>query len=197
MANVDDLGREKLSQEETYLIAPCGMCCGACDILLGKSKNLATEMHRILNGFNIADVGPFFMGIEQERIVNFLNMLKTWSQRRKCPGCLAGGGNPACPIRACSQQQGFLTCTECDKMPCYRSEQQSEGQPEGAAVFFELVTRRYANWNIGNLERIREVGYRQFVDEMQDKVKGGLMTSDVISNEMVVTEAMKKTQSDG
>jgi hypothetical protein len=196
MKNVDDLGREKLTQEETYLIAPCGIYCGACDIFLGKSKNLATEMYRIVNGFNIADVGPVFMGIEQEKIVDFLNMLKTWSQLNKCPGCLAGGGNPSCPMRACSQQQGFLTCAECDKTPCYRAEHHIEGQPEGAAVFFELVTRRYANWNIGNLERIREVGYRQFVDEMQDKVKGGLLTSDVISSEMVVTEAMKKMKAE-
>jgi len=189
---MDKYDRDKLTTEETYLLAPCGIYCGACDILLGRSRNLATEMHRIVNGFNIADVGPFFMGIEQEKIVDFLNMLKTWTQVNRCPGCLAGGGNPSCPIRACSQQRGFLTCAECDKMPCYRSEQQSEGQPEGAAFLFDLVTRRYANWNIGNLERIREVGYRRFVDEMQDKVKGGLMTSDVTSSEMVVTEAVKK-----
>jgi hypothetical protein len=40
------------------------------------------------------------------------------------------------------------------------------------------------------------VGYRQYVDEMQDKVKGGLLTSDVISSEMVVTEAMKKMKAE-
>jgi len=55
-----------------------------------------------------------------------------------------------------------------------------------------LVTKRYSNWNIGNLERIREVGYRRFVDEMQEKVRNGFLTSDVISHEMVVSEATKK-----
>ena len=61
----------------------------------------------------------------------------------------------------------------------------------------ELVTRRYANWNIENLERVREAGYRQFIDEMQEKVKQGFMTSDVISSDMVVTEAMTKMKAEG
>ena len=173
---VTNLDRDKLAESETHLIAPCGIYCGACDMLLGNSRNLAKEMYRILNGFNIADVGPSAMGIERERILDFLNILEKWSQGSKCPGCLPGGGSPSCPIRTCSQQRGFLTCAECDRMSCN---------------LLELVTKRYSNWNIRNLERIREVGYRQFVDEMQEKVRNGFLTSDVISSEMVVTEMMK------
>jgi len=55
-----------------------------------------------------------------------------------------------------------------------------------------MITKRYANWNIKNLKRIREVGYRKFVDEMQEKVKSGFLTSDVISSEMVITESIEK-----
>ncbi len=111
-----------------------------------------------------------------KRILDFLNILEKWSQGSKCPGCLPGGGSPSCPIRTCSQQRGFLTCAECDRMPCNS---------------LELVTKRYSNWNMRNLERIKEVGYRQFVDQMQEKVRNGFLTSDVISSEMVVTEMMK------
>ena len=52
--------------------------------------------------------------------------------------------------------------------------------------------KRYSNWNIGNLERIREIGYRRFVDEMQEKVRNGFLTSDVISREMVVSDVTEK-----
>ena len=186
---VNKLDPNELSENEKHLIAPCGIYCGACDILLGKSKNLAKEMYRILDGFNMADVGPLAMGIERERVVDFLNILQNWSQGSKCPGCSPGGGIPSCPVRACTQQRGFLTCAECDRMPCNRLEE--EPSPE-AAAFLRLVTKRYSNWNIGNLERIREVGYRRFVDEMQEKVRNGFLTSDVISHEMVVSEATKK-----
>lgn len=78
-------------------------------------------------------------------------------------------------------------------MPCKRSAD-NENLFQDAAAFLELITKRYASWNISNLERIKDVGYRQFIDEMQEKVKDGFMTSDVISGEMVFTEAFKKLQ---
>ena len=193
MEHARNLDRDKLTNVETRLIAPCGIYCGACDMMLGRSRGHAQEMYRILNGFNFADVGPFFMGTEQEKVTDFLKMLEQWGTGDKCPGCLGGGGNPACPIKTCCNEKGFLTCAECGSMPCERSAE-NENLFQDAAAFLELITKRYSRWNISNLERIKEVGYRQFIDEMQEKVKDGLMTSDVISGEMVFTEAFKKLQ---
>jgi len=186
---MNKLDPNELSDAEKRLIAPCGIYCGACDLFLGNSRNLAKEIYRILNGFNMADVGPLAMGIERDRVVDFLNILQNWSQGKKCPGCLPRGGIHSCPVRVCTQQRGFLTCAECDRMPCNRLEE--EPSPE-AAAFLDLVTKRYSNWNIENLERIREVGYRRFIDEMQEKVRNGFLTSDVISREMVVSQVMEK-----
>ena len=187
---MNDLDRDRLTTEETRLIAPCGIYCGACDMMLGKSRSNAQEMCRILKGFNFADVGPFFMGTDQGKVQEFLDILERWGQGDRCPGCLGGGGNPACPIQICSNEKGYLTCAECDVMPCKRSAG-NENWFQDAAAFLELITRRYNNWNIKNLERIKEIGYRRFIDEMQDKVKAGFMTSDVITDEMVFTEAFK------
>jgi hypothetical protein len=187
---ISNLHPNALSESEKHLIAPCGIYCGACDLFLGNSRNLAKEMYRILNGFNMADVGPRAMGIRREKIVDFLNILQNWSLGSKCPGCWARHWESgACPIRACSQHQAFLTCAECDRMPCNTSEQPPSSR---AAAFLGLVTRRYSNWNIANLEQIREVGYRRFVDEMQERVRNGFLTSDVISGEMVISAAAEK-----
>ena len=97
-------------------------------------------------------------------------------------------------MKVCSKKNDFLTCAECDKMPCQAGEQNSEGESMEAPFFLEMIIKRYDNWNIENLKRIREVGYRQFVDEMQEKVKSGFLTSDIISSEMAITEAIKKMQ---
>jgi hypothetical protein len=196
MERARNLERDKLTQEETCLIAPCGIYCGACDIMLGKSMSLAKEMYGIINGFNIADVGPFFLGVPQERVTDFLEILDKWSKGDKCPGCRGGGGNPACPVKVCAHEKGFLTCAECDRMPCGQGAESGNWMQE-AGAFLEMITRRYAGWNIENLERVREVGYRRFIDEMQAKVRDGFMTGDVISSEMVFTEAIKRVQEQG
>jgi len=188
---VSNLDPNELGESEKHLIAACGIYCGACDLFLGRSRSLAKEMYRILNGFNMADVGPWAMGIQRERVIDFLNILQNWSQGNKCPGCWLGGGSRSCPVRACSQQQALLTCAECERIPCNRLE---EGPSPEAAAVLERVTRRYSNWNIMNLERIREVGYRRFVDEMQERVRNGFLTSDVISREMVISEAREKSK---
>jgi hypothetical protein len=190
--NMDDLGRKKLTENETYLVAPCGIFCGACDPFLGKSRELAKELYRVINGFNIVDVAPLVLNIEQDKMKEFLEILDKLGQAITCPGCNAGGGNPACPIKLCAQEKGFLTCADCEKMPCSLIEPKCENNPMAPCAYLEIITKRYANWNIKNLERIREVGYRQYVDEMQEKVKKGFMTSDVISSEMVITESLNK-----
>jgi len=194
--NMAKYDRNNITTEETHLIAPCGIYCGACDMKLGRSRGIAKEMYRILNGFNFTDVGPFFMGIERERISDFLNILEQWSKRENCAGCLAGGGNPACPIKTCVNIQGFTTCAECECVPCKRGEN-NENWFQDASAFLELITKRYRGWNIKNLERIREIGYRQFIDDMQEQVKAGFTTSDVIADDMIFTEVFNKMLKQG
>ena len=189
---MDQLKRDQLKKEELASIAPCGIFCGACDAFLGVSRGLAKELYRILNGFNILDVAPIVLGVEQERMKDFLDILTKIMETRRCPGCHAGGGNPGCPIKACVLEKGYLTCAECDTMPCNRMAPDGKTDFGSACFYLETITRRYSGWNIKNLERIKEVGYRQFVDELQKSVQSGFTTSDVISNHMVVTEAIEK-----
>lgn len=194
---MDELDKNKLSKEETFLTAPCGIFCGACHVFLGKSKAMAVELHRILDGFNLPDVGPIFLDTDQERIVELLELLKKIGNQDQCPGCLAGGGNPVCPMKACTAEFGYLTCAECDKLPCYLYEDEKDGGPMGKTAILELICKRYQNWNLENLNRIKEVGYRQFIDDMQEKVQGGFLTSNVISKEMFMTELFKKMEEEG
>ncbi|MFX1453406.1 MAG: DUF3795 domain-containing protein [Promethearchaeota archaeon] len=186
--------KDKISKEETHLIAPCGIYCGACDSFLGKGKKLASELFDILDGFNLTDVGPVFLGASQKQIKTFLKILKKIGKNPKCLGCLGGGGNPMCPMKLCVKEKGILTCAECEKMPCTASEEDLDNPLMNKAGMLYLITKRYNNWNIENLKKIKKIGHRKFIDEMQEKVKKGLLTSDVISKEPIFTDIMEKMQ---
>lgn len=43
---MNNFERDRVRAEELPLIAPCGIFCGACDSLLGRSKGLAKELYR-------------------------------------------------------------------------------------------------------------------------------------------------------
>ena len=182
------MNKDNLSKKEESYIAPCGIYCGACDAYLGKSKVLATELHRILDGFNLIDVAPVVMGTDQEKIKIFMKILKKWSKGKDCPGCNAGGGNPMCGMKNCTKENNFLTCAECDTFPCQPSEEDRKMPLMNKAGMLELISKRYGNWNIENLKRIIEVGYKKFIEEMQEKVKKGFLTSDVITKEMLFSK---------
>ncbi len=188
------MDKDKISEEETHLIAPCGIYCGACDSFLGKGAGLAQELYRILDGFNMVDVAPLMLGADAKNVKSFLKILKKIGKSPKCPGCRGGGGNPMCAIKGCVKEKNILTCTECKNVPCPASEEDRANFATSSAAVLELISKRYQNWNLENLKRIKQIGYRKFIDEMQEKVKSGFLTSDVISKEMLFTEAMKKLQ---
>ncbi|MHA1379772.1 MAG: DUF3795 domain-containing protein [Candidatus Helarchaeota archaeon] len=183
--------KDKISEKETHLIAPCGIYCGACDSYLGKGKKLATELYKILDGFNLIDVGSLILGVDQTKIKNFLKLLKKYGKSPQCNGCNGGGGNPMCGMKICTKEKGILTCAECDLMPCEPTDEDRENPLFSKAGMLELISTRYSNWNIENLRRIKEIGYRKFIDEMEKKVKDGFLTSDVISNKKVFSQAIK------
>lgn len=186
------MDKDRIKENEIHLIAPCGIYCGACDSYLGKGKELASDLYDILEGFNLPDVGPMILGADQKQIKSFLKILKKMGKNPKCPGCLAGGGNPMCPMKICIKEKDILTCAECDIMPCFESEKDIENPLKSKAGMLQLITKRYSNWNIENLKRIQEIGYREFIDEMEEKVRNGLMTGKVISKEMVFSETMQE-----
>ena len=105
---MENFDRDKVKKEENCLVAPCGIYCGACDPFLGRSKDLATELYRIIDGFNIVDVAPIVLEIEQETMKEFMGILEKLGTGKKCPGCNEGGGNPVCPIKMCAKEKGFL-----------------------------------------------------------------------------------------
>jgi len=145
------------------LVGRCGIYCGACFAYRGTISQKATELRETLNkekfGRRIATAFDWIGDYSEfSKVLSHLKNLK-------CQGCGAGGGNPWCSIRKCCQKKGFASCAECSEFPCEK---------------LDWMTKRYSNWNLRNLERVREVGVENWLEEQEEKVKAGFMTGEVI-----------------
>jgi hypothetical protein len=159
----ENLGNEKLmsvSEDKGSLIGCCGIYCGACPFYRSEIPGLAKRLKDALNAekFNKIAV-PFEWVGEYRDFKRWLNFLA----RSKCDGCQAGGGNPFCTIRRCCRKRGIVSCAECDEFPCDRK-------------FLKWISERYRNWNVRNIERIREVGYEKWLEEKEKEVGDGFVT---------------------
>jgi len=79
-----------------------------------------------------------------------------------CPGCRAGGGYPACPIRACARDRGVTTCAECAEWPCDKS----------------AFLARYVNLR-GDVERLRKIGMERWLAEQEERAATGFCYADI------------------
>jgi len=79
------------------LLAPCGLYCGVCAIMMA---------HRDANHKFKARLAPLY-GVSPEEI--------------RCQGCLSNEVFTyctTCPIRFCTRQRGYEGCHQCQEFPC-------------------------------------------------------------------------------
>lgn len=199
--NVLSLKLDDIKEEDRGILSPCGILCLGCDGHMGEGIEAAKKLLSIWEGFNFLDVGQV-MGLNAKQIKTTLKTLKKYvrmEKRGKCPGCFVNTGPPStiCGIANCVKSKGYWTCAECDeynpesKTPCpYIDEDVMPMADKGQMS--KMICTRY-NRNTGNnLKRCREIGYSAFIKEAIEKVTKGWRTWQVISDEMVFTNAMKK-----
>jgi hypothetical protein len=59
-------------------------------------------------------------------------------------------------------------------------------------TMMQLICKRYNRDNVSNLQNCREMGYTEFIKQAKEKIGNGWRTWQVISDEKVFTNAMKK-----
>jgi hypothetical protein len=94
-------------------VAWCGIRCGECALGNGSVGEAALNLSKYLKQY---DVPSWASETPDGKDVDFnqfdRNLL--WVQRSlKCPGCLNGGGSPACPIRLCAKEKRLSSCGQC------------------------------------------------------------------------------------
>lgn len=192
---------EEVNDEDRGLLSPCGILCLGCDTHLGEGIEAAKKLVDIWEGWNMLDVGPVF-GLNAKVIKTTLKTLKNFikmSSRGNCPGCFVNQGPPSsmCAIANCVKSKGYWTCAECDEYnpesetPCPHVKESPMPMVDKGQMSKMLCTR-YSKDTIKNLKKCREIGYLEFIKEAKEKVAKGWRTWQIISDEMVITNAMKK-----
>jgi len=85
------------------LLAPCGLYCGVCGVLIADRDNNQKFKERLSTVY----------GVPPEEI--------------RCQGCLAEKETvflycQSCPIKSCVSERGFEACHECNEFPCHHVE---------------------------------------------------------------------------
>lgn len=79
------------------LLAPCGLYCGVCGILIAHRDGNEKFKERLATVY----------GVEPEMLV--------------CDGCKSDnvwGFCQVCPIKSCTEERGYEGCHQCDDFPC-------------------------------------------------------------------------------
>ncbi|MFX0152845.1 MAG: hypothetical protein ACFFAJ_18835, partial [Candidatus Hodarchaeota archaeon] len=108
-----------------------------------------------------------------------------------------GFASQFCGIAKCVNSKGYWTCAECNdydpitETPC-PNEEPNPMPMANRAQMTKMICTRYSRNTCDNLKKCREIGYKAFIEEAKNKVANGWRTWQVVSNEMVITKAMKK-----
>jgi hypothetical protein len=151
------MGRSKLAD----FIGYCGLYCNACGIRQGKIKNAVEDLRGVIASYGFDKIMPELSKYEPsfehydefEEVMN--GLVKLFGE---CPGCLQGGGDPNCKVRACAKEKKFRTCTECneadncEKLAPYRK-------------YYEVACKG-----------IKQKDIQKYAEMMQKKVEDGYST---------------------
>ena len=191
---------EDVKEEVRGTLAPCGIVCLGCDTYTGEGLEAAKKLKSIWEGGNVLDTS-IAIGLNPKDIEKTLETLNQYiknADRGKCPGCFIGGfAGQFCGISKCVKSKGYWTCAECEEydptaeMPCLRKESAPVPMADPGQMT-KMICTRYSKDTCNNLKKCREIGYNAFIKEAKEKVANGWRTWQVISDEMVFTDAMKK-----
>lgn len=181
------------------MIAPCGVTCVGCDFYIGDGVEAAKKILQIWEGWNMMDISRT-LGFNAKNIKITLKTLKKYliKNKNRCPGCHNGGkGTKVCGIAQCILSKGYWTCAECNdynpesETPCPHLDQNAPYITDKGKMM-KLMCARYSKDPNENLKKIREIGYFEFLKEIKEKVANGWRTWQIINNDLVFTNEIKK-----
>lgn len=113
---------------------------------------MAKDLKRFIDAYGYAE---WIHKLTQD--FNFDNLMKglNWFAKSSCPNCLKGGGMPRCQVRICCLRNKLENCYFCEEFSgCDKLSYQKE------------------TYRIGeNYERIKQVGYANWLREQEKKTK--------------------------
>jgi hypothetical protein len=97
-------------------VAPCGLRCEECDLGNGDVAEAAMKLVTYIRSYDVAKWADQIPGGDDIDFHRLDQNLIWIGGAVRCPGCLKGGGNPECPIRACAKERRLASCASCHEL---------------------------------------------------------------------------------
>lgn len=183
---------------EKYKITPCGLSCDLCDsnttILQDKAKYFLKALEDPMFSGIISMMNPK-SNFNAENITIFKNMLKELEGFPPCPGC---DKSMHCSINLCAKEKKVENCAKCDYFDVDKGSCTAPPTSQGSAftppapIYLELLSKRYQNVNIKNLQAIAQGEEKQIELWIEDMLKNRKTSRDLIDVSVNLFEMMNK-----
>jgi len=183
---------------EKTKITTCGLSCDLCDSNTTKLQDYAKYFLKVLED-------PMFSGIismmnpqssfNKENMATFNSMLKELGGFPPCPGC---DKSMHCSINQCAKEKKVEHCANCksfdvDKGICIEPPTPKEGAfTPPAPIYLEALSKRYQKTNIKNLQEIARGNIDKIELWIEEMIKEGKTSRDLIDTSVNLFELMKK-----
>jgi hypothetical protein len=101
------------------LLAPCGLYCGVCAIMIAHRDNNQKLKERLAPVYGVSPEGIRCQGCQSNEVFAYCT---------------------TCPIKACTQQKGYEGCHQCNEFPCEHI--RNFPVPVGQKVIMRAVPQR-------------------------------------------------------
>jgi hypothetical protein len=126
-----------------YLVAPCGLYCGACSMYLATVQNSEEKINALMKQF-----GGGRSSFKREDLL--------------CEGCIGGGKLASfcrrCNLRECAEGKPNITrCSDCPDFPCAKiTSFNNDGMQHHSEV-------------LANLKQMKQMGIKKWTEHEQDR----------------------------
>jgi hypothetical protein len=142
------------NDDDTRLIAFCGLYCGDCHGYAGRIPDLARDLRKELRKVHYDRFASFIatypFGKDFKNFDECYKVLGAMVKFRCKKGCRGGGGSPFCKIRKCVQKKELDGCWEC---PNYTT-----------CENLQFLVPVHGEAHIKNLNRLKKKGTDEFLN---------------------------------
>ena len=104
----------------------CGIWCGSCPAGNGSVVELTRRYEETVKKNRMEKWAPKDFDFKE-----FMKGLSSLQKVPLCKGCLKGGGNPTCKIRACAKEKNLFNCSQCELLvSCENFEMLEKSHPK-------------------------------------------------------------------
>ncbi|OYD13910.1 hypothetical protein CH330_09795 [candidate division WOR-3 bacterium JGI_Cruoil_03_51_56] len=148
--------RKSKTEENSKLIAYCGLYCGDCILHKGEIADMARDLRKKLREAKFSRQAKG-LSLFLKPLANYDQCYETLGAmvRLRCKTtCRDGGGPPFCKIRACCKKNGIQGCWQCEKFETCKK--------------LDFLKPVHGDAHIKNLGRLKRKGMKAFVTGKRD-----------------------------